>query len=167
MSLTLHFGVTEMPYAYSFGEGKGTYNVKGKSFKKNPKKRFKSSRLMTTGEVAEILESKYHIYETFWMLKQADILEALSEAVKGELESLAMGKPFSSNPLASASTTIENYFKEALSQREFDGMIPGVPTKAALRGVSHRFKHPYARRGERPSFIDTGLYQSSFKVWID
>jgi hypothetical protein len=38
---------------------------------------------------------------------------------------------------------------------------------AALHGVSHRFKHPYARRARRPSFIDTGLYQNSFAAWVD
>jgi len=43
--------------------------------------------------------------------------------------------------------------------------IPGVPTKAALRGVNHRLKHPYRRRGARPSFVDTSLYMSSFKAW--
>jgi len=41
--------------------------------------------------------------------------------------------------------------------------------------VSHRFANPthrrvkgagLVRRAPRPSFIDTGLYQASFKAWV-
>jgi hypothetical protein len=36
-----------------------------------------------------------------------------------------------------------------------------------MRGVNHRFMHPYARRPSRPSFIDTGLYVANFTAWVD
>jgi hypothetical protein len=46
---------------------------------------------------------------------------------------------------------IEAMFRDSLSQGKFDGVIHGVPTKAATRA-------------SRPSFVDTGLYRRSFKA---
>ena len=78
-----------------------------------------------------------------------------------------MGAPVDAgSPFAAGESQIENRFKQFLSLREVEKLgIPGVPTKAALAGVSHRFKGK--KGGRRPSFIDTGLYQASFKAWID
>jgi hypothetical protein len=51
--------------------------------------------------------------------------------------------------------------------KEMDRLgYPGVPTKASLDGVSHRFKNKRGAPG-RPSFSDTGLYEDSFVAWID
>ena len=42
--------------------------------------------------------------------------------------------------------------------------VDGVPTQAALEGKNSRLK---VERGERrPSFIDGGLFKSSFVAWI-
>jgi hypothetical protein len=81
--------------------------------------------------------------------------------LEGQLENLIMGAPQNSIRYDQAGSAIENMFRNFLDLREMDGM-PGVPTAAAEHGVSHRFKHPYAKRASRPSFIDTGLYQASF-----
>ena len=62
---------------------------------------------------------------------------------------------------------IEEKFRRALASRAFDGLIAGVPTTAAQRGVSHKRRHPYAKRGPRPSFIDTDTYRQSFTVWME
>jgi hypothetical protein len=139
----LHLGVNDVPY--SIGKGK------------------------TTGDVAEILEHKYHIMATFAQIYDRQIREAATKSIQGAVSTMIIRGVGSTkrHPLAGATGEIEHLFKQALSQRAFDGKITGVPTLAALRGVSHRFKRPYARRPARPSFIDTGLYQSSFRAWVD
>jgi hypothetical protein len=39
---------------------------------------------------------------------------------------------------------------------------------AATAGVNHRKKKPYAKANPaRPAFVDTGLYQSAFRAWVE
>lgn len=122
----------------------------------------------TTGEVAQILEDKYHIMEIFFNLHSAFIGDEIAESYAEAVESLLMGGPGTINPSAAAMSSINDDFNKFLALREMDGLgYPGVPTQAALRGVSHRFAHPYARRPSRPSFVDTGLYRGSFRAWTD
>lgn len=79
-----------------------------------------------------------------------------------------MGAPVSLDPFGSATSKIEDRFKQMLSTRELDSLgFPGIPTAAAQRGVNHRFKHPYKKRAARPSFIDTGTFQASAKAWVE
>ncbi len=139
----LHFGVTDL--AYADGDGK------------------------TTGDVAEILEAKYHVMQTFYdMLGEDVVAKALERSVANAVEAMMMGSNSASiNLTAEAEGEIEAAFRLFLSQQEMDGIVGGVPTQAALNGVSHRFKHPYAKRPARPSFIDTGQYQASMKAWMD
>jgi hypothetical protein len=44
-----------------------------------------------------------------------------------------------------------------------------VKTKRRYRGaVNHRLARPYAKDNpQRPSFRDTGVYESSFTVWTE
>jgi hypothetical protein len=136
----LHFGVTDLPYAAPRGK--------------------------TTGDVADILEAKYHVVEVFYEENKEAVAGLLEESLQGAIESLVMGAPVTFAPLSGGLSRIEERFKKFLSDKEMDRLgYPGVPTAASLRGVSHRFKRPYAKRAPRPSFIDTGLYQSSFRTW--
>lgn len=137
----LHLGVVDVPYAAAKGK--------------------------TTGDIAEILEAKYHVMEVFAEELGGDaIASALEHSVRNAVENVMMGSNSAGlNLTAEGEQEIEAAFRLFLSQQEMDGLQPGVPTKAALAGVSHRFAHPYAKRGARPSFIDTGLYESSMKVW--
>lgn len=140
LRVIIHLGVTELPYSTAGGK--------------------------TTGDVAEILEDKYHIVEVFYEQHKDAVVGFLEDSVQGALESLVMGAPVTLAPLAGGLSKIEEKFKRFLSDKEMDRLgYPGVPTAASLRGVSHRFKKPYARRAPRPSFIDSGLYQSSFRAW--
>ena len=140
-AFVLHLGVTEMPYAHG-----------GK----------------TTGDVAEILEDKYHIFEHFWQMHQAAIVQDMSAAVVGAFESVVSGAPPPNDPHAAAMTQIEKTFNVFLDQREMDTLgYPGIPTAASLAGVNHRLKHPYRKRNRaRPSFVDTGLLESSMRAWV-
>ena len=168
---TLHLGVVDIPY------------VDGpKSVKKlvSRVRRRKDSTLygdtlytpaghVTTGDVAGWLENRYHIMELFFETHQQEITALLTEAMAGQLENLLAGGPFVEvNPLAGGTEEIENLFRKFLSDREVETLgIPGVPTQAALKGVSARFKSGYNPKGRRPSFIDTGLYEAAFRAWSD
>ena len=138
---TLHLGVTEVPYAHG-----------GKS----------------TGDVAEILEDKYHLFEHFWQLHHEQIVAQVQDAVVGAFESVVMGAPPPADPHAAAMTGVAHLFNVFLDQREMDALgYPGIPTAASLKGVNHRLAHPYRKRNKsRPSFVDTGLLENSMRAWV-
>lgn len=138
---TLHLGVTEVPYAHG-----------GKS----------------TGDVAEILEAKYHLFEAFWQLHQEQIVAEVTEAITGAFESVVRGAPPPADPHAAAMTKVQQLFNVFLDQKEMDTLgYPGVPTAASLAGVNHRLKHPYRKSNKpRPSFVDTGLLENSMRAWV-
>ena len=161
MTITMHLGVIELPYT---PPDIGKLKVKKGSAK--PKGQYKG---ITTGDVAEILEAEYHVMEHFYQLYEDQIGGEISEAIKGSLETMLMGGPdTAAQALEAAASPIEDLFKQMISNNELDALgYPGIPTQAAQKGVDHRKLHPYAKRLARPSFRDTGLYQSSFKVWFD
>jgi hypothetical protein len=137
----LHLGVVDLPYANG-----------GK----------------TTGEVAQILEDKYHVMELFVEeIGLTAITDALEKSAKDALADLIGGAPVSGLSLTlAAEEEIAAAFRVFLDQQELDGVVPGVPTQASLKGVNHRFKRPYVKTNPaRPSFIDTGLYQASARAW--
>lgn len=124
---------------------------------------------VSTGDVAEILESEYGVMAAFVDLHEADIVDAIESSISGSLETMLMGGPVA-NPFAGAESAIESEFREFLDREEMAqvagiaGHAGGVPTEAALKGVNSRLKK---RRGaRRPSFIDTGMYQASMKAEI-
>ena len=156
MSITLHLGVTEIPYA-------NNPQLSAKQRKKS------KASTQTTGDVAEILEAEYHIMQIFFNLHDKGIAKDLESSLEGALENLLTGAPLGGNAFAEAESEIEQRFKNFLTNREMETLgYPGVPTQAALAGINHRLKHPYKKSNpRRPSFVDTGLYESSFKAWVD
>lgn len=122
----------------------------------------------TTGEVAEILEDKYHIMRIFYELNEQFIADKIADSLGGALESLAQGKPYSPAMLKPALPKVDERFRDFLDRDEISRIMPASQQIiAAQKGVSHRKKQPYAKKNKpRPSFIDTGLYQSSFRSWV-
>jgi hypothetical protein len=152
----LHLGVIDLPYADPPAARRRRRRTKGGT----PNK--------TTGDIAEILEGRYHIMELFMQLHGEQVGNDFAESVSGAIESFIMGAPVSINPFGSATSKLEDRFKQMLSTKELDSLgYPGIPTRAAQLGHSKRFRHPYQRRAPRPSFIDTGQYQASFKAWVE
>lgn len=143
-NFVLHLGVFDVSYSDEHGKGK------------------------TTGDVAEILEEEYGVMDAFAFAQLPDIAKALENSIAGELETLMMGGNPGPNPFASAESAITAMFKNFLATSAIEHLgIQGVPTMAALNGVNHRLKHPYAKGNKRrPSFIDTGLYQANFTAWF-
>jgi len=152
--MKLHLGVVDIPYRA---------NGPIKSGKKKP--RFNAGAT-TTGFVAQILEDKYSVMQNFADLHMNDIAELLTIGMAESVESLMQGAPPSLKPFGQPESEIGQLFRTYLDQSEIRQTgQPGVPTEAALKGVNHRLKN---KRGPvRPDFIDTGLYQASFRAWID
>ena len=123
---------------------------------------------VTTGDVAEILEARYGIMQFFFDEHNADVVAALDDVMRDRLDNLLMGAPVPDTLFQEGDLSeVEDAFRRFLDAKEMDGRVPGVPTQAALRGVSHRFSKPYAKRPERPSFIDTGQYQANFVARVE
>jgi len=165
MTITLHLGVQDVPYAWAPAKPRAAKPPRGKAVKMVKEE---GSQHATTGAVAEWLENKYHIMEIFFNMYDVEIVKAVEHSYVGAIENLFAGGAgaVSTNPLASAEAELEESFKYFLESEEMADLgVPGVPTQAALDGVNHRLK---IKKGERrPSFIDTGLYQANFRAWFD
>lgn len=152
--MELHFGVVDV--AYSSPDAKGA---------------------TTTGDVAEILEDKYHVMRTFYELHDVEIAEAVVNVLAGDLENMLQGAEGImgadvSTRLGSISLTgsgsggrIEEMFRDYLDAREWK-YASGQTVEAAEAGISHR-KKKKKYQTSRPEFVDTGLYQASFRAWIE
>jgi hypothetical protein len=164
--LTLNLGIIDVPYANAAQPERVPQAKKGKANK--PVKPKSANGGQTTGDVAEILESKYGVMDTFAFAHMPDIAKELEGSLAGALETMMMGGGASPNPFASAETAITAMFKNFLATGAIEHMgVEGVPTQAALDGVNHRLKHPYAKSNpRRESFVDTGMYQSHFVAWM-
>lgn len=169
--MILHLGVIDLPYV----QRPSPSNRKGK--------KKVSAGTQTTGDVAGWLEEKYDVMQHYVDMHQDDIVAAIENGLAGSLETVLIGGSPATDLYASAASRIEEGFRKFIESKEMDGLVMGVPTLASLQGVSHRFKNPRFKRVKsnnpllppnrmvprdvRPSFIDTGLYLSSFKAWVD
>jgi hypothetical protein len=125
-----------------------------------------SNRATTTGDVAEYLEDDYHVMRTFLELNEDKIGEQLADAAAGAIESFAQGKP-ADFELSGPMNKIEEEFRDYLDRGDWR-KASGQTIQAADAGVSHRKKHPNAKKNKaRTAFVDTGLYQSSFRAWLE
>jgi len=136
----------------------------------------------TTYGVATALEQRYGLFSAFADYDKQKIVDHLAESMAGALETMMQGGNVK-DPFAAATSEIEREFKDFLSLQIVETLgIPGVPTQAALEGKSTRFKNRVTARSyvngkraptvkvkgdRRPSFIDSGVMQASFKSWVD
>jgi len=143
---TLHLGVENA--AYSDPDAKG---------------------ITTTEGVAKVLEAKYHVMRVFIEAHGQEIADDIGKALADDLSALMHGEKISAIPLDGAMHIIEKRFNDYLDADEWQ-QTTGQVIAAAQNGVSHRFKKAGGvsgkQRGPRPAFIDTGLYQASFRAWI-
>ncbi|MBA8062399.1 hypothetical protein HV077_08315 [Citrobacter freundii] len=118
---------------------------------------------ITTGDVAEYLEEKYQIMQTFFDRYGNDIADLMSKDLAANLENMLAGAPPLRDPLAESMSRVHDLFVAFLDNEEMNGMS-GVPTRRALLGISKRFKN---KKGDpRASFIDTGNYQAAMRAWV-
>lgn len=123
----------------------------------------------TTGQIAAELERRYNIVDTFYAIEEDYIIDLIEEQALMDIDAvMTMEEPSRKGMSFSETDKIERKFRDNLAKRRYDGIIQGVPTLASLRGVSHLKKRPYAKsNASRPSFVDTGLYASSFRAWME
>ncbi|WP_321943139.1 hypothetical protein [Paraburkholderia tropica] len=125
----------------------------------------------TTGGVAELLEHNYSVMGAFAKAHAQDIERAIIKSLEGQIVNLSLGAPVldSGAAFAEACESIAQDFRDFLDKSEIEQMgIPGVPTQAAKDGVNHRLKNPYSKDNpRRPSFVDTGLYQTTMRAWTE
>lgn len=162
--MKLHLGVIDQPYT-SYDGGKKAANPKRRGKKAKPPAPAKTSRQVSTAQVARWLEDRYHVMEVFYE-SDGGVADILADSVRDALEDILMGAPVGASPFLAGTSEIQARFKKFISSAAMESMgIPGVPTKAAMLGMQSRFK---GKRGpRRPSFRDTGLYQASFMAWVD
>lgn len=169
MTITVSLGVWDVPYAAQVPAEQRRVFTRAAKGGKPRRGSAAPSGGQTTGDVADILEEKYHVMELFVEEIGAGlIVKALEHSLEGAIIDLVLGKdPELVAPFATTAGKVEEAFRTFLDQEGLNGIVPGVPTAAALAGVNHRLKRPYAKGNpSRPSFIDTGTYQSHFRVEV-
>ncbi|MHB8914741.1 MAG: hypothetical protein ACYC4K_02890 [Thiobacillus sp.] len=135
--MIVHLGVLDVAYA----DGDGT---------------------TTTGDVAEILEANYGVMRTFLELHESEIGDELAGHMMGLLENAKIGAPLPVGDIHFQKIAAK--FRTYLDLGEWQN-TSGQATQAAEAGASKRKKYK-KYDGPRKSFIDTGLYQQSFRVWV-
>jgi hypothetical protein len=135
--------------------------------RRNRKRGFRKTK--TAEKVSDYLENRYQITDVFWQLHEDDINLLIEEIVSERLQKVLDGElRISDTSFARmakpAFPKIEKMFRNFLDMREMDGIVPGVPTRASVLGLSPWFLH---KRPGRPSFVDTGIYRASFRCWAE
>jgi hypothetical protein len=177
---TLYLGVREMPYAAVFEPPQQQYEWAKRALVREHSlaqaQKAYGSGGKTTGQVAGFLEARYKIMRVFYEHEKARvIIPAIMTSVKGAVINVMNGQPGTIDIAAEGMNLIGEAFKDSLTEQKYDAWIGGgkVPTKASLPtktrkgGISHRFKTGVNPKGARPSFVDTGLFRSSFIAWMD
>ncbi len=116
----------------------------------------------TTGQVAEILEEKYDVMQTFYDLNQPKIAALVVQAFVNTLESRLQGQP---KTPSIPTSKIDKLFRDYLDSDDWQ-KTTGKTIAVAAAGHSKRFKRAYMKRPARPAFIDSGLYRRSFRSWL-
>jgi hypothetical protein len=140
---TLHLGVVSQPYDNRGKKG-----------------------MVTTGDVAKILEANYGLFQHFYDANEKFVQAQFAGAAKVAVKAMLSGRAI--DPSLIATAAIETRFRNFLASRQAERVgMSGVPTAAAKRGVNHRLVHPYLKSNpRRPSFVDTGLMMASFRAWV-
>jgi hypothetical protein len=131
-----------------------------------------TTKRTTTGDVAEILEKTYAVMQTFFEVREVKIAGFLADSIANAIQDRVSGRRGGS-PTVEAEQKIEAEFRAFLDANEMQNRMLAMGgdqliSMAALRGVSHRKKHPYAKANpSRPMFIDSGLFRISFRAVVN
>lgn len=133
-----------------------------------------SSQTKTTGDVAEIIENKYHVMRYFFGAHKDEIATILTDMMANSLQqALASRSGGSARPpmhTVQAQSQIEALFRRFLDADELQRLSIDITgsaiSQAALSGFSKRKKQPTKAGLGRAAFVDTGLYRSSFRAAI-
>ena len=129
----------------------------------------------TSYGVGTILEKKYTLFSSYVEMHHKDIEHQLCEAIVGAFETFQATGHVAKKPFDAAGQELTLGLKQFIYKEELAGKVAGVPTQAALEGVTprkvgrgKRAKFKRTKTGvRRPSFIDSGIFEASTKVWIE
>ena len=129
----------------------------------------------TSYGVGKILEEKYTLFSSYVEMHHKDIENELCEALVGAFETYQATGHIAKQPFDAAGQELSLGLKKFIYNEELAGKVAGVPTQAALEGITTRkvgrgkkSKFKRTRTGiRRPSFIDSGIFEASTKVWIE
>jgi hypothetical protein len=160
-NVVLHMGFLNVPYSAKSMAAP----MRAAKSEASRKQRRGFTKTMTAEAVANILEEKYNILETFSELNQEEIMQPINEAFNNAaVELLSERRKFTSERMAKymkpKTDRIEKLFRQFLDMEEMSGRS-GIPTQAALSGKGRRSHKP------GKSFIDTGIYRAAFTAWVD
>ena len=160
----LHFGVIDVPYQYARPQ-RVRHARKGKAAR--PRNAAKYTQ--TTHDVACILEAKYHVMAVFERIYGKKIADFMADDITKALKNIRAGMPkelIQRSMLMESMDQIADAYRKFLYTGEAERVgIRGTPTQASIDRRSMRFKTKINPNG-RPSFIDTGLYERSFRAWV-
>lgn len=97
----------------------------------------------TTGSVAEELEARYQIMQTFFDRYGNDIAELMSKDLAAALENMFAGAPPAKDPLAESMSKVHDLFVGFLDNTEMNGLL-AYQLAARLREYRSALK---AKRG--------------------
>jgi len=164
----LHLGVIDIPHQNLERPPARTAKEARKQRRADVRAALGKSETISTGEIATILEDHYHVMEVFFEDHATEIADIIGEQMGVVFEDILSGAPPTGNSMVSATGQIGDLFKRFIDRKEMDGVQPGVPTLASLKGINHRFLHPYAKVNPvRPSFKDTGQTYDAFWAEIE
>ena len=125
-------------------------------------------------KVAQILEHRYNVVQTFKTAESAFIKQTVQEAYIKKMRAAVKGKSDRFDMAQYIEARLDQRFRRFLSSGAIESMgIPGVPTEASIERVGGMLTWAEARRKKKkinplasPSFIDTGLYLASFRTKV-
>lgn len=119
----------------------------------------------TTLKVANILESKYHVMETFYELHHKEIDAAIADSVRQAIGAMAADEvPRFKLRVSRIKAAFSNY----LDSGEWEHVSGQYIAAAHNRHrIAHRDGSHEQSRSSNRAFIRTGLYRQSFFAWID
>lgn len=122
----------------------------------------------TTISVAKKLEKEYGVIQHFVDLYLPDMTKLIEKSVNVAMDEVLSGGVYDFDVFNSSETRIEKLFKfDFLESGQIEKLgLPGIPTQAAIDRRSLRFKSKKAKK-KRPSFIDTGTYETAFTAWVE
>ena len=148
-NVVIHMGFINTPYTKTAMSAPMTT---AKAHEKKSRRHY--SKTKTAEQIGNILEDKYGILDLFTSMYEEEITGAINQKVKDfVLQSLSSKGKLASDRMAQfvkpSTNQIEKMFRGFLDRGE-----SGIVTAASLK------------RG-KPSFINTGVYRASFRVWAD
>lgn len=117
----------------------------------------------TVGDVAEIIEDKFHVMQIFADMHEQDMADELSISYANAMDSIFSGRPMPKDFAASATAKIGDMFETYINTQEH-----GIDLKKLRKPLAgSRKKRQYRKAKAATAFLDTGLYRGAFKAWTE